>query len=39
MSLRKQGSALVVAVILSDIFVRTKKSSEIFYLIPPIASP
>jgi hypothetical protein len=39
MSLRKQGSALVVAVLLSEVFVRTKKSSEIFYLIPAISDP
>lgn len=39
MSLRKQGTALIVAVVLCDIFVRTKKSSEIFYLIPEIKDP
>jgi len=37
MSLRKQGSALIIAVIFSELFVRTKKSSEIFYLIPEIS--
>jgi hypothetical protein len=36
MSMRKQGVALIIAVLISDLFVRTKKSSEIFYLIPPI---
>lgn len=36
MSVRKQGVALLIAVFVSDFFMRTKKSSEIFYLIPKI---
>nr|BAJ98435.1 predicted protein [Hordeum vulgare subsp. vulgare] len=39
MSLRKRGVAVVVAAFISDIFVRTRKSSEIFYLIPEISEP
>jgi hypothetical protein len=35
--MRKQGTALIISVILSEIFVRTKKSSEIFYLIPELS--
>lgn len=37
MSMRKQGTALIISVILSELFVRTKKSSEIFYLIPELS--
>lgn len=36
MSMRKQGVALLIAVFVSDFFMRTKKSSDIFYLIPTI---
>jgi len=37
MSRKKQSVGLIAAVIICDIFVRAKKSSEIFYLIPPLA--
>ncbi len=38
MTRRKQAVALVLAAYISDLFVRTRKSSEIFYLIPSIES-
>lgn len=37
-SFRKQSSALIMATIISNIFIMTRKSSQIFYLIPPIES-
>jgi hypothetical protein len=37
MSFRKQAVGLVMATFMCNLFVRTKKSSEIFYLIPPLA--
>ena len=39
MSFKKQAVGLVAAAIMGDIFIRAKKSSEIFYLIPPLANP
>ena len=36
MSIQKQGIGLIAAALMGDFFVRAKKSSEIFYLIPPL---
>jgi hypothetical protein len=36
MSKQKQVVALIVAAISCDIFVKTRKSSDIFYLIPSL---
>jgi hypothetical protein len=38
MSLRKQFVGVVAAAVMGDFFIRAKKSSEIFYLIPPLSN-
>lgn len=38
MTINKQLTGLVLAAILGEIFVKVKKSSDIFYQIPPISN-
>lgn len=39
MSSKKQIVGLLAAAIIGDVFIRAKKSSEIFYLISPLGDP
>ena len=39
MSIKKQMVGLIAAAFTGDFFIRAKKSSEIFYLIPPLSNP
>jgi hypothetical protein len=39
MSSKKHAVGLISAAIVGDFFIRAKKSSEIFYLIPPLSNP
>jgi len=39
MSRKKQAVGLITATIVGDFFIRAKKSSDIFYLIPPLSNP